>query len=89
MKPTPPDRHDSKRAAFWLVLGSAFLMGLLLLFYVPGHKISEGLALGVMAVLVLKHVGLLLILGPPLVGLLNMANTRVKALLRKYVCRVS
>jgi hypothetical protein len=64
-------------------------MGLLLLFYVPNHKISEGLALGVMAVLVLKHVGLLVVVGFPLVGVLNVANTRAKRFLRKCVCKAS
>ena len=71
MKPTP---HNVKRAAFWLVLAATFIMGLLLLFYVPNHKVSGGLALGVMAVLVLKHIGLLMILGSPVAGLLNVAT---------------
>jgi hypothetical protein len=63
---------------------STFIMGLLLLFYVPNHKISGGLALGVMVVLVLKHVGLFIVFGAPLVGVLNVAKTRAKRLLRKY-----
>ncbi|MGD1097403.1 MAG: hypothetical protein ABSB35_36130 [Bryobacteraceae bacterium] len=88
MRPKPHDRHAAKRAVFWLVLASTFIVGLLLLFYVPNHKVSAGLALGVMAVLVLKHVGLLMLLGPLLAGALNMANTRAKGLLRKYVCKV-
>jgi hypothetical protein len=81
--------HDAKRAAFWLVLASSFIIGLLLLFYVPSHKLSGGLALGVVAVLVLKHVGLFMILGSPMVGLVKVANARAKWFLRKYVCKVA
>ena len=72
--------HDAKRAAFWLVLASMFAMGLLLLFYVPTHRISGALAFGVLAVLVIKHVGLLLIVGSPLVGMFNVARVRFKRL---------
>jgi hypothetical protein len=36
--------HDAKRAAFWLVLAATFIMGLLLLFYMPtqGRAGSDG-----------------------------------------------
>lgn len=73
--------HHANRTTVWLVLASTFIMGALLLFYVPRHRISGGLALGVMAVLVLKHVGLLMIIGSPLAALL-----KTKRLLRKHIC---
>ena len=75
--------HDTKRAAFWLLLAATFAMGLFLLFYLPNHKASGALALGLVAVLVLKHVGLLMIVGSPLFGVLNVARARLKSLWRK------
>ena len=80
--------HNAKRAAFWLLLASVFIIGLLL-FFVPSHKISGGLALGVVAILVLKHIGLLMIFGSPTIGALKIANKRAKGLLRQYVCKIT
>jgi hypothetical protein len=76
------DPHDAKRAVFWLVLFAFFGMGLVLLFWLPTHKVSGALALGFLAILVLKHIGLFLVVGSPLVGLLNVARARLKGLWR-------
>jgi hypothetical protein len=62
------DPHWARRLVFWLLLASAFAMGVVLLFLVPNHRISGALALGIVAVLILKHVGLLMIAGSPLIG---------------------
>jgi hypothetical protein len=80
MKHTP---HDARRAAFWLIIVSAFGMGVVLLLVGRNHKITGALALGVLAVLVIKHVGLFMIVGSPLVGMLNVARVRLKGLWRK------
>jgi len=80
MKHTP---HDARRAAFWLIIVSAFGMGVALLLIGRNHKITGALALGFLAVIVIKHVGLFMIVGSPLVGLLNVARARLKGLWRK------
>jgi hypothetical protein len=72
--------HDHKRIAFWLVLASLFAMGLILLFVLPQHHIVGALAVGVLALLILKHVGLLLIVGAPLTGLAKWAQVQLKRL---------
>jgi len=74
MKHSP---HDARRAAFWLLLASLFGMGLVLLFYLPRHKLSGGLALGVLGFIVLKHIGLFLVVGSPLAGIFNVARARL------------
>ena len=76
--------HDLKRAAFWLALASTFGLGLLLLFYVPHYRVSGALALGVVAVLVIKHVGLLMVVASPLVGAVKVARARLGVILRKH-----
>jgi len=75
--------HDAKRAAFWLLLASLFAMGLVLLFYLPSHKASGSLALGVLALIVLKHIGLFLVVGSPLAGVINVARVRLAGLWRR------
>jgi hypothetical protein len=72
--------HNVRRLVFWLLLASAFGMGLVLLFWLPHHPLSGGLALGFLALLVLKHIGLALIVGSPLVGAINVARVRLKGL---------
>lgn len=68
MKHSP---HDAKRAAFWLVVISAAVMGLALLVIGRNHKITGALALGVLAVILIKHVGLFMLVSSPLVGVLE------------------
>jgi uncharacterized membrane protein len=63
--------HDAKRAAFWLVVISAAVMGLALLVIGRNHKITGALALGVLAVILIKHVGLFMLVSSPLVGVLE------------------
>jgi hypothetical protein len=80
-------RHDPrsiKRVGFWMLLATALAAGLALFVLVPNHKISGALALGIVAILVLKHVGLLMIVGAPLTGLLKLANKTWTDLLRKH-----
>jgi hypothetical protein len=72
--------HNARRLAFWLLLASAFAVGLVLLFWLPHHPLSGALALGFLAILILKHVGLALIIGSPLVGIVNVARARLKGL---------
>lgn len=76
--------HDVKRAAFWLILALTFGAGLLLLFYVPDHRISGALALGVITLVILKHVGLFLTVGSPLAGALKVAQVRLKRILARH-----
>ena len=76
--------HNTKRTVFWLVIALSFAAGLFLLFYLPNHRISAGLALGVVALLALKHVGLFLVVGSPLTGLLQVARVRLRTLWRKH-----
>jgi hypothetical protein len=75
--------HGTKRMAFWLLLASLFAMGLVLLFYLPSHKASGSLALGVLALIVLKHIGLFLVVGSPLAGMVNVARARFARLWRR------
>lgn len=69
--------HASKRAAFWLVLTATAAMGAVLLFWLPNHPVSGGLALGVLAILILKHIGLLLLVGSPLIAAVKAASVRL------------
>jgi hypothetical protein len=78
--------HNAKRALFWILLAATFLLGLILLFVLRSHRIQGELALGFVALLVLKHVGLLMIVGAPLTAALKTANRRTKELLRKFLC---
>ncbi|MGA3047891.1 MAG: hypothetical protein ABSD67_14770 [Terracidiphilus sp.] len=80
------DGHTTKRIAFLALLAATFMLGLTLLFVVPNRKVSGALALGILAVLVLKHIGLVMIVGAPLTGAAKAANKRTKELLRKYIC---
>ncbi len=69
--------HNVRRATFWLVSASVALAGLALLLIGRDHKITGALALGFLAVLIIKHVGLFLLLGSPLVGLANAVRMRL------------
>ena len=79
MKHTP---RNARRAAFWLVLVTTAGMGLVLLLIGHNHKITGALALGVVVVLVIKHLGLFMLVGAPLVGLVNAARARLSGLWR-------
>jgi uncharacterized membrane protein YhaH (DUF805 family) len=81
MKHSP---HDAKRAAFWLVIVSAAIMGLALLLIGRNHKLTGALALAVVAILVIKHVGLFMLVGSPLVAALIVARARFKGLWRRH-----
>jgi hypothetical protein len=72
--------HDHKRIAFWLILVSLFGIGVVLLFVLPSHHIAGALALGFLALLILKHVGLFFVVGAPLTGLLKYAQVQLKRL---------
>jgi hypothetical protein len=69
--------HSVRRAAFWLVIASVALTGLALLLIGRDHKITGALALGFLAILIMKHIGLFLLVGSPLVGLANAARMRL------------
>jgi hypothetical protein len=77
------DPHRERRLEFWLLLASAFAMGGMLLFLVPNHRISGALALGIVAVLIVKHVGLLMIVGSPLIGALSAVRRSLAIAWRK------
>jgi hypothetical protein len=68
--------HDAKRAAFWLAIVSAALVGLALLLIGRNNKLTGALALGFVAVLLIKHVGLLMLVGSPLAGIINVLRVR-------------
>jgi hypothetical protein len=75
--------HDAKRAAFWLILASLFAIGLVLMFYLPGHRLVGSLAIGFLALLVLKHIGLFLVVGSPLTGMIKVAQVRLLRMRRR------
>jgi hypothetical protein len=58
-------------------------MGLALLLIGRNHKLTGALALGFLAVLAVKHVGLLMLVGSPLVGALTVARARLARLWRR------
>jgi uncharacterized membrane protein YesL len=72
--------HDHKRMAFWLILTALFTTGLVLLFVLPHHHAIGALALGFLALLILKHVGLFLVVGAPLTGFGKWTQAQLKRL---------
>jgi len=80
--------HRVRRAALWLVYAAPVVLGLLLLRFLPSHRLAGGIAVGFIALMVLKHLGLLLIVAPLLAGLRRSVRLRTQAFLRRYVCHV-
>ncbi|HXQ12146.1 MAG TPA: hypothetical protein VN805_14210 [Caulobacteraceae bacterium] len=72
--------HDHKRLAFWLILAALFATGLVLLLVLPNHHVVGVVALGFLALLILKHVGLFLVVGAPLTGFGKWAQVQLKRL---------
>jgi len=66
------NRHEG--ALVWIIPAVVAVAGLALYLFIPQYKIASGAAVGLILLLVLKHVGLLATFGAP-----------ITALLRKYV----
>ena len=60
----------------WLVGTVGIIVGALLLFYVPAHPVLSG----VVALIVLKHLGLVLLVGSPLAALFSRQREKLRGL---------